>query len=562
MTADVFDGEREDNPLRACEGVSEGDGKLCLPTDLLAYPGPLMVMLPSGRAAMANPAGQALLDWLDASPVLRDLSSEIADRRLIEARDAAGAARWFDVCLVPWTVSGAPGATLVLAREVTLDVNLRNALADSRQRFKELVEVGADFAWETDASGCFTFLSVDHVLGFPVEMLIGRSVLDLLDPVGSESTPFITDTDRVKVDTWVHAADGTQRCLVVSAVPILSADGLPAGARGVAWDVTDDRLREQQLARARLRDHVSGFIIQIIRDEAKPEEMLRSAVTAISRAVRATSCAILRVRRTGALVPVAEIGPTPPTHHHDRLLERLHGGERWCEAADEDWHGVTCATSYRGQMNGAVVIWRGPDQAPFDDEDRHIIELIEPHLGVALRQIQDQRRLERLSRTDPLTGLSNRRAFETDLAAALDQSMRHHRPGALLFFDLNNFKPVNDMLGHDAGDAVLKEFASLLRQHTRTYDLVARLGGDEFAMWLGEITAEDAQRRAEVMEAAAVPLLANFVTDPARPLGVSIGAAYYDGEDEVSAEDLLSRGDIAMYEVKRATKARMGGEVR
>ncbi len=372
----------------------------------------------------------------------------------------------------------------------------------------------------------------------------------------------MADTEWAKADVWVRANDGTLHCLIVSAVPIINADGDRAGTRGVAWDVTFDREREQALARARTREHVSGFIIQIIRDEARPEEMLKAAVTAIGRAVRAQVSAIYRVRRTGQLVPVAELGGPAPSEAVDAMVDRLQGGERWCETADVDWHGIACATSYRGQMNGAVVIWRGREQEPFDDEDRHIIELIEPHLGVALRQIQDQRRLERLSRTDALTGLANRRGFEGDLAAALDLAIRHNRPGALLFLDLDNFKPVNDVLGHDAGDAVLSDFAGVLRHHTRTYDLVARLGGDEFAMWLGEITEEDALKRGALLQAAATEAFAKYVADPAKPLGVSVGMAFYAGDGPTTVDALLSQGDAAMYEVKRATKARLGGDVR
>jgi diguanylate cyclase (GGDEF)-like protein len=116
------------------------------------------------------------------------------------------------------------------------------------------------------------------------------------------------------------------------------------------------------------------------------------------------------------------------------------------------------------------------------------------NLGFALMAIDKlYQRLVRLSETDELTGLANRRAFQKSLARARDRSMGADRTCSVVLIDLNDFKPLNDRLGHAAGDAALVLLAALLRKCVREGDVVARLGGDEFSILLPDATQERAQ---------------------------------------------------------------------
>ena len=137
----------------------------------------------------------------------------------------------------------------------------------------------------------------------------------------------------------------------------------------------------------------------------------------------------------------------------------------------------------------ALLAWRGAGQRGFDADDRHMLAALSDLLFVVLGNQALQQRLERQARTDALTGLLNRRAFLEDLGRRLrrqaqDPLRAGRAEGALLFLDLDNFKPINDRLGHEAGDAALVAVAGLLREMVRPTDLAARLGGDEFALWL------------------------------------------------------------------------------
>jgi diguanylate cyclase (GGDEF)-like protein len=202
----------------------------------------------------------------------------------------------------------------------------------------------------------------------------------------------------------------------------------------------------------------------------------------------------------------------------------------------------------------ALLAWRAADGRPFDADDRHLLASAADLLFVALGNQALQRELEMQARTDGLTGLLNRRAFLDDLHRRLDrQSMEPPcSAGAVLFIDLDNFKPLNDRMGHEAGDAALMAVAGLLRDMVRPTDLVARFGGDEFAVWLQDADAEAAAMRAAAICRTGVVMLPALLPGCTLPLTFSIGGAVRlpDGSDTPAS--LLARADGAMYEAKRA----------
>ena len=133
---------------------------------------------------------------------------------------------------------------------------------------------------------------------------------------------------------------------------------------------------------------------------------------------------------------------------------------------------MALVTHYRGVPNGVVVLARPENMKSWSRDDEAMLSSVAGQLAIALRQIADQRELERLSSTDALTGLMNRRAFEESLDIAIARASRTGIAGALIYVDLDNFKVVNDHYGHETGDAVLVEVGELLTTRSRTYDLV------------------------------------------------------------------------------------------
>lgn len=164
-------------------------------------------------------------------------------------------------------------------------------------------------------------------------------------------------------------------------------------------------------------------------------------------------------------------------------------------------------------------------------------------------------RLERMAMTDPLTGLLNRRGFEAELKRALAAARRYGETGALIYIDLDGFKPINDTHGHDAGDAVLVALADALQRHVRDCDRVARLGGDEFAVLLTRADRDAGLARAEALERMVNAIVLEW-RGARIPVRASLGYQAF-GADALP-RDLLGGADRAMYQAKRL-RADVGG---
>lgn len=158
-----------------------------------------------------------------------------------------------------------------------------------------------------------------------------------------------------------------------------------------------------------------------------------------------------------------------------------------------------------------------------------------------------------LATTDELTGLSNRRGFMHVAKHALAVCRRRGMPATLALFDLNGFKRINDDLGHEEGDRLLREFARCSVKSCRESDIVARLGGDEFCGLFIDSRQEDlAAPFARLCERVAA---VNEQRDPLYPLEFSAGAAVFDPEAPVGLDELFRQADTAMYERKRQVAA-------
>jgi diguanylate cyclase (GGDEF)-like protein len=160
------------------------------------------------------------------------------------------------------------------------------------------------------------------------------------------------------------------------------------------------------------------------------------------------------------------------------------------------------------------------------------------------------RELRRQAGEDVLTGLKNRRRFEEDLRTEMARSRRERVEGALLMIDLDNFKQVNDTLGHPVGDRLIGEIAGVLRGRTRETDVLARLGGDEFAVVLPRCDDKEALSVAGEIATAVREHVPR--QDGVPPITASIGIAIFDGARKVSFETIVSEADAAMYLAKDA----------
>ena len=187
---------------------------------------------------------------------------------------------------------------------------------------------------------------------------------------------------------------------------------------------------------------------------------------------------------------------------------------------------------------------------------RHALELVREAETVLTAQRRRIAQLERLSATDDLTGLENRRGFMDHLRRHLAAARRHGETGVLAMCDLDGFKQVNDMYGHPAGDATLRRFAELLRRNVRETDVVARLGGDEFAILLTRCDIDGGLAKIAALQAM-VDVETLGWDGTAIAMHASFGAAPY--RSGVQAEDLIAAADAELYRGKADRRGRERG---
>ena len=319
-------------------------------------------------------------------------------------------------------------------------------------------------------------------------------------------------------------ADGSLRHVRDRVRVVTDADGAPLTARGVVVDVTDEvRVRESNRNLAELVERVPVGLV-VARAEQGGEFTTITVNPAYERLTGHPATALVNTSVTGAL-------DGPGAADILRLMvdvSRLGHTQRMAEAGDLRRDGQRIlsleAFSISADLVGLNVV---------DVTDRVITA----------------RTLRHQALHDELTGLPNRALLEDRLRHGIDAAGRDNKPVALLLLDLNQFKEVNDTLGHDQGDRLLKMVAVRLRGALRAVDTVARLGGDEFAVLLtDDVSPRRTLRAAERIQACFDE--PHEIDGMALQCGASLGVAIYPehGED---AESLRKHADIAMYAAKR-----------
>lgn len=213
-------------------------------------------------------------------------------------------------------------------------------------------------------------------------------------------------------------------------------------------------------------------------------------------------------------------------------------GYLFCGAAASVWLLIDYASSHT-YSNELIPFWNAAVRLSFF--------LVTATL---LNELKDRLKIEKaMAKTDGLTGILNARAFKELSGGYLELAARHRHPAALGYIDVDNFKAVNDSLGHSEGDRVLKAVATALTRCVRTTDVVGRLGGDEFAVYLPETD----QAGARVMFARIHEELKLAAGNGGWPIGFSVGVAVFSAVP-AAIDDALRIADSLMYRVKKAGK--------
>jgi diguanylate cyclase (GGDEF)-like protein len=198
-----------------------------------------------------------------------------------------------------------------------------------------------------------------------------------------------------------------------------------------------------------------------------------------------------------------------------------------------------------------AVLALGPrqhDQA-FGPAEHDLAGTLALAAAIALKNAQLVEQLQSAASTDPLTGLSNRRAMEDRLAGELSRTQRHHIRTSVVMIDVDRFKLVNDSLGHAAGDRLLSELSRIFRQQCRSLDAIGRMGGDEFLVILPMTTSEEAQIFVARVQRAVAQLERTHPEFGRPSLSMGVAEAPRHG---VTPDAILGAADAALYRAKRS----------
>ena len=404
---------------------------------------------------------------------------------------------------------------------------MRHALLDSRQRWRDLVTMAADLAYETDEWGRFVFVipgTLAGVVDRHADRPAGRAVARRRHAANGFNPFRVTEPVRRR-RAWLKRADGSAALLAFSAAPLFDAEARIVGTRGIGVDWTEYDGHQSRVATALRRGEVLDHILWRMGQEVLAPRMMQAALDALMNAMGAEGAAVIDLYGAdgAALLHRAGGGAEEVLPEATRLLR---DASEPADATGEDGRPVVVAVCHtRFGAHAGLTLWRSPGSRGWDLEEKLLISAAASLIRMVLEHEAIQQEMARQARTDPLTGLLNRRAFLEEMARHIDRLDREDQPGTLMFADLDYFKPVNDRLGHEVGDQVLVRTANMLRDTLRPSDLVARLGGDEFALWMDGADHMTAAERADSL-CREVPreLRAIVETEGSSPT-VSIGIA-------------------------------------
>lgn len=424
------------------------------------------------------------------------------------------------------------GSQLVLYEDITQHILMERRLRESEARFRSLTDSLPLLIWEAGPDGMITYVNLTWTdfTGRQAARELGLGFMDNMHPddlEGFRQAHARSQTQHLpfEIEYRLLRSDGQYRWLLCNGVPRFGSEGGFLGYLGSCLDITvrkNFELQQRMIAQV-FENTVEGIVIA---DGEGRVQMVNPAFSEIT----GYSAQEVMGREFDILRP----DPHDPTFYED-VWEGLvttgrWSGEYWNRRkngqAYPEWLTIGLIRDPQGQTNNFMAIF---------------------HDITEIKRSQDQ--LHHQANHDALTGLPNRLLFRDRLSQALAHAKRNSLQLALLFIDLDNFKHINDSMGHEVGDLLLKEVAGRLVTCVREEDTVARLGGDEFTLVLHEVKGERGavQVARKVLESLARPM--NLKDNEVR-IGASIGITLYpaDGEDLAS---LLRNADMAMYRAKR-----------
>lgn len=491
-------------------------------------------------------------------------------------------------------------ATIGTLYDLTERKLLEEQLRTNEAKYRNLVEHVNDIIYTLTPDGILDYVSPNwtEILGHPVDQVLGRPIVSFLHPddvpacQGFQQQVFAAGRKDAGVEYRIRDYHGEWRWHTTNGAPVIDEAGRVTAFVGIAHDTTTRHLLEDELQfRARFNELLARLSSDfVVADVDTIDNVIDNALTAIGEffavdrsylfhldddgnSMRNTHewCApgvasVIRDSQNvdltafpwwqeqmramlgeqrNLVIPDVEALPESAAPERERL--RREGVQSmYCVPVS---NGIR-VTGFLGFDSLRRREWRG-DQAD-------LLTVLGNLFSEALQKNLLEQRLRELSLTDSLTGLHNRRYLMQRLQGLSEEYRRHGRAFALAMIDIDFFKQLNDSHGHLAGDHILREFAALLRQEHRAFDLVARFGGEEFVVVLLDASREEAVTAMErLLESVRQ---ARFAYEgQTLPLTVSAGIArsMEFAPGELTPERIINLADERLYRAKQGGRDRL-----
>ncbi len=447
------------------------------------------------------------------------------------------------------------------------------SIVESEERHRIILDRSPDHLMLIDEHHCFTYVSpsVERFLGLPNHKLIGARVKEFVHPDDFVQLERLRD-GQAQYSLRARSADGSWRW-VEGSLQVLFDDPSINGLLVNGRDVTDIRKAQEALERQRSATELIATISRrFARGRTRDSEQLL-IVTAgeLLAHVGAQEAIVWRIDETGteliadthfeSLIETTRALPIRLLQQH--LPELIAGDVAYALAASDHnvdflevahTEGRTLLRTIvavpvlaQQRLVGLVTITSDVD-VPITESTKVALRAVCEVLASSFSKLEFEQTLRRRATTDDLTGLVNRAALHELLEGSLTASSSTGEVVSVALLDLDEFKIINDTMGHETGDELLRALAIRLRKSLRAEDVLARLGGDEFVVLMttaGPVSESELRERIDSVFSAPFSLQGRAVR-----LSASVGVAQSAAGGETTAQELMRRADIAMYRAK------------
>jgi diguanylate cyclase (GGDEF)-like protein/PAS domain S-box-containing protein len=465
-----------------------------------------------------------------------------------------------------------------LTNEIGRRKHAQDALKRNERFLNAIIHTVPDLIWLKDPDGVYLACNTrfEDFFGASEAEILGKTDYDFVDTEladlfrAHDKMAMLKSSPSVNEEWITFANDGHRELLETTKTSMLDGNGKLIGVLGVGHNITERK-------KAEAFDEKSAEILEMIALGRTASEIYNAIALMYEERHPGMRCSLLELDGDTLLhggapslpkeyceaVHGLKIGPdvgscgTSTFTGKRCLVENIETDPKWAKIKQAALsHGVRCCWSEpiinsSGEVLGAFGMYYDHPALPNAEESNDLLSAARL-ASIVMERDQAQKRIQELAYVDELTGLASRSRFYQSIEELIKISARHNRRFSLLYIDLDDFKDINDSLGHDTGDLLLKKIAKRLESASRESDFIGRLGGDEFCILVDDVVdnydaAHVAQRCLETISQP-IELSSRKLTP-----GCSIGIAHFP-EDGENLSTLLKAADTSLYAAKEHGK--------